>query len=61
MRTAILMKKYCNFPFSLLNQTRFFILLKKKTEKNVPINKKNLSSEANIFPNIYMFNFQLDI
>ena len=53
------MKKYCNFPFSLLNQTRFFFIKKKK--KNVPMNKKNLSSEANLFPNIYMFNFQLDI
>lgn len=58
---SYLNEKVLQLSFFLIEPENFFFLLKKKIGKNVPTNKKNLSSEANLFPNIYMFNFQLDI
>lgn len=58
---SYLNEKVLQLSFLLIEPDKIFFLLKNKIKKNVPMNKKNLSSEANLFPNIYMFNFQLDI
>lgn len=59
---SYLNEKVLQLSFFFIEPDNIFFLLKKKIEKKkVPMNKKNLSAEANLFPNIYMFNFQLDI